>query len=173
MSEPWIEAPHLWKTKAAFFLYLRGALRRAVWEKWPPKFEFKNALCKPPPPEYTGKARTGSYCALTGKWVGKSAAEIDHIHGHVSLQDWDDVLPFIQHLCASKDNMQYVDKEAHRIKSYADRMGITFKEASAIKQAIAICKAKQDREFLAAQGIVPASNAAGRRKQIEQILKAD
>lgn len=173
MNEPWIEAPHIWKTKAAFFLFLRGALRRAVWEKWPLKFEFKNALCKPPPPGYTGRAKTGHYCALTGVWVGKSAAEVDHIHGHVSLQEWEDVLPFILHLCASKENMQYVDKEAHRIKSYADRMGISFKEAAAIKQAILICKNKLDKQFLTDRGIKPVSNAAGRRKQVEAVLKEE
>lgn len=173
MSEPWIEAPHLWKTKAAFFAFLRGALRRAVWEKWPLKFEFKNGICEPPPPGYTGRAKTGSYCALTGKWVGKSAAEIDHIHGHVSLQDWDDVLPFIQHLCASKENMQYVDKEAHKIKSYAERMGISFEEALAIKEAIHLCKTKQDKRWLTERGIIPGSNASTRRKQIERVLIND
>lgn len=171
MNEPWIEAPHLWPTKAAFFAFLRGNLRRAVWEKWPLKFEFKNGICEPPPPGYTGRAKSGYYCALTGVWVGKSAAEIDHIHGHVSLQDWADVLPFIQHLCASKSNMQYVDKEAHKIKSYAERMGISFKEAVAIKKAIQICKAKQDKKFLIERGVTPASSAAGRRKQIEELLK--
>lgn len=171
MSEPWIEAPHIWKTKAAFFAFLRGNLRRAVWEKWPLKIEFKNQTCEPPPSDYTGRAKSGNYCALTGVWVGKSAAEIDHIHGHVSLQDWDDVMPFIQHLCASKSNMQYVDKEAHKIKSYAERMGITFEEALAIKQAIHLSKTKQDKQWLIQRGLNPASNEAARRKQIERILK--
>lgn len=104
--------------------------------------------------------------------MGKSAAEIDHIKGHVSLQDWEDVLPFIQHLCASKENMQYVDKEAHKIKSYAERMGISFEEALAIKQAIYLCKNKLDKQWLIERGINPASNESGRRKQIERILKA-
>lgn len=169
---PWIEAPHLWPTKAAFFAFLRGNLRRAVWEKWPLKFEFKNGICEPPPPGYTGRAKSGYYCALTGVWVGKSAAEIDHIAGHVSLQDWDDVEPFVRHLCASKENMQYVDKEAHKIKSYAERMGITFDEALATKKAISLCKNKLDKQWLIDHGVDPASNEAGRRKQIERILKA-
>jgi hypothetical protein len=173
MSEPWIEAPHIWKTQAAFFAFLRGALRRAVWEKWPLKLEFKNQFCEPPPPGYTGRAKSGNYCALTGKWVGKSAAEIDHIHGHVSLQTWEDVLPFIQHLCASKENMQYVEKEAHKIKSYAERMGLTFEEAVVIKQAIEICKTKKDKQFLIEHGVKPATSAAKRRTQVEEVLKEE
>lgn len=169
-KEPWEEAPHIWKTKAAFFNFLRGNLRRAVWEKWPLKFEFKNEICQPPPEGYTGRARSGAICALSGDWVGKSAAEIDHVSGNISLQDWDDVLPFIQHLCCSKDNMQYVSKEAHKIKSYAEKQGITFEEALAIKKAIEICKSKKDKEFLLERGIEPASNATKRRAQIEKEL---
>lgn len=170
MKEPWIEAPHIWPTKASFFSFLRGSLRRAVWEKWPLKFEFKNEICHPPPKDYTGRAKSGSYCALSGEWVGKSAAEIDHIQGNVSLRDWEDVLPFIQHLCASKDNMQYVSKEAHKVKSYADKHGVSYEVALCIKEAIRTCKEKKDLTFLEERGIIPDTSQAKRRKQIENIL---
>lgn len=169
-EEPWIIASHIWPTKASFFTFLRGQLRRAIWEKWPLKIEFKNEACSKPPPDYTGRAKTGGYCALTGEWVGKSKAQIDHIKGNVSLQDWDDVLPFIQHLCASKENMQLVDPEAHKVKSYAEKEGITFEQALATKQAIAIIKAKNDRKWLEERGITPETNQAKRRIQIIEEL---
>lgn len=169
-KEPWEEAPHIWKTKAAFFNFLRGNLRRAVWEKWPLKFEFKDEICEKPPEGYKGRAKTGAYCALSGKWTGKSAAEVDHITGNVSLQDWDDVLPFIQHLCASKESMQFVSKEAHQIKSYAEKHGLTYQEAAAAKSAIAIMNSKKEKEWLKERGIEPGSNAAKRRKQVEKEL---
>lgn len=172
-KEPWIEAPHIWPTKASFFNFLRGNLRRAVWEKWPLKFEFKNGLCGQPPEDYTGRARSGALCALSGEWTGKSAAEIDHIFGNVSLQEWEDVLPFIQHLCASKDNMQYVSKEAHKIKSYADKHGISFQEASCVKEAIRLCKEKKDVDWIKKAGYTPASTQAKRREQIISILKQE
>lgn len=173
-GNPWEQAPHIWPTKAAFFNFLRGNLRRAVWERWPLKIEFKNESCSAPPEGYNGRAKSGAYCALSGEWVGKSAAEIDHIHGNVSLQDWDDVLPFIQHLCASKENMQYVSKEAHRVKSYADKHGLSFDEAYATKQAIALIKDKKDLTWLKERGIVPASNQKKRREQIvEYLTKGD
>lgn len=170
MNEPWIEYKHIWPTKAKFFAFLRGNLRRAVWEKWPGKIEFKNEKCKPPPEDYTGRAKSGAYCELTGEWIGKSAAEIDHIRGHVSLNDWEDVLPFIIHLCASKDNMAYVGKEAHRIKSYAERMGISFQDALIAKQVIALQKNKEDIAFLKSKGYTPASNQAKRKAQLIEIL---
>lgn len=173
MKEPWIEAPHIWPTKASFFNFLRGNLRRAVWEKWPLKFEFKNEICKPPPKDYTGKAKSGHYCALSGEWIGKSAAEIDHIKGNVSLQEWEDVLPFVKHLCASKSNMQYVSKEAHKVKSYADKYGISFEKAKIIKAAKAICDAKQDKQWLEERGIQPLSSASKRRDQIIEEMEKE
>lgn len=169
---PWNEYPHIWKTKAAFFAYLRGALRRAVWEKWPGKIEFKNESCTPPPEGIETRAKTGAYCSLSGEWEGKSKLEVDHIEGNVSLKDWDDVVPFIQHLCASKDNLQLVTKEAHKIKSYAERMGITYEEAVVEKQIIQICKTTASQiSFLTEKGIVPATNAAKRKQQIREILR--
>lgn len=170
-KNPWEESPHIWPTKASFFAFLRGNLRRAVWEKWPPKFEFKNEVCAPPPEGYKGRSRSGAYCALTGEWVGKSAAEVDHIKGNVSLQDWEDVLPFIKHLCASKDNLQYVSKEGHKIKSLAERKNLSFNDAMIEKKAISIIKSKGDKKWLEDRGVEPASNQKLRRQQIVDYLK--
>jgi hypothetical protein len=172
-KNPWEEAPHIWPTKSSFFTFLRGALRRAVWEKWPLKLEFKNQVCEAPPEDYKGRAKSGAYCALSGEWIGKSAGEIDHLMGHVSLKEWEDVLTFIQHLCASKDNMQFVSKEAHKIKSYAERMGISYEEAVREKKLIEICKTKKDVQFLKDRGIQPGTNAAKRKQQVREVLKND
>lgn len=173
-KELWEEYPEIWPTKASFFSWLRGALRRAVWEKYPIKMRFKNNACSPPPKGYVGKAKSGANCALSNEWVAKSYLEVDHILGNASLRDWSDVLPFIQHLCAREDNLQLVSKEAHKIKSYAEKQGISFKEASAEKQAIKIIKDKKDLQWLSDCGIVPASSQAKRREQIvKKILEGN
>lgn len=173
MKEPWAEYPHIWKTKAAFFSWLRGGLRRAIWEKYPPKLEYKNSICAPPPAEYEGRARSGAACALTGVWTGKSKLEIDHIQGHVPLRDWEDVLPFIQHLCAGADNMQAVEKEAHKVKSYAERQGLTFEQARAEKEVIKILKlpAAKQKQWLEEQGVSPARSLKERSEQIREVLR--
>lgn len=167
--KPWEEYPHLWKTEAAFWTYVRGALRRGLWEKSPIKLDFKNKACEKPPKDYTGRAKSGTYCALTGEWTGKSKAEVDHKDGHMSLLGWDDVLPFILHLVPPPDSLQLVDKEAHKIKSYAERMGITFEEAVIQKKVIQICKG-DEKKWLLDNGVEPMSNLAKRKQQIQDYL---
>lgn len=170
--KPWEWYPHLWKTEASFWSYLRGGLRRGLWEKSPIKLDFKNKNVSSPPEGYTGRAKTGSYCALTGEWVGKSASEVDHKEGNVSLLSEDDILDFIRHLVPPPDSLQLVGKEAHKIKSYAERQGISFKESKATKKAIEIEKEKRVEETLKGLGVTPASNAKLRRKQlVEAFMK--
>lgn len=164
--KPWLEYPEIWKTEAEWWTYLRGGLRRGLWEKSPIKFSYKNANCSKPPEGYTGRAKTGAECALSGEWTGKSKLEVDHCEGHMSLLCWEDVLPFILHLVPPKGSLQLVDKEMHKIKSYSERMGISFEEALAQKKAIEIMKQKQDKGWLIERGITPASNEKARRKQI-------
>lgn len=137
--KPWEWYPDIWATEAKFWVWLRGSLRRAVWNKSPIKITFKNGVCKPPPEGYNGKAKSGAYCALSGKWEGKSKLEIDHISGNVSLKNEEDILGFIQHLIPPPDSLQAVTKEAHKIKSYSESRGLDFKEAVAIKKAIHCC----------------------------------
>ncbi len=167
--KPWEEYPHIWKTEAAFWSYIRGALRRGLWEKSPIKLDFKNKACTPPPKGYTGRAKSGSYCALTNEWTGKSKTEVDHKKGHMRLLSWEDVLDFVLHLVPPPDSLQLVDKEAHKIKSYAERTGMSFEEALIEKKAIDVCKG-DDKGWLVAKGVTPASNAKLRRQQIKEVL---
>lgn len=170
MAEPWIEYPELWPTKSSFFVFLRGCLRRGIWEKYPPKLMFKDASAYKPPEGYQGKAKRLGKCALTGEEVAISKLEVDHLEGHVKFTDWSDIENFIKHLCASRDNMQLVTKEAHKIKSYSERMGISFEEAWIEKQAIQICKG-DSKQWLIDKGVEPKSNAKLRRQQVVEVLK--
>lgn len=135
-KEPWEAYPKVWPTKAKFFSWLRGGFRRAIWSKYPGKIIFKNEHCFPPPEGYSGRAKSGAYCSLTGEWVNKSALEVDHVIGEASLRGWEDVESFVRHLCTTPDNMQLVSKDAHKIKSYSERMGIPFEEGQLEKEVI-------------------------------------
>lgn len=172
-KELWELYPHVWKTKSAFFTWMRGCLRRAVWERYPIKIEFKNEHCKPPPEDYTGRAKSGEYCSLSGEWTGKSAAEIDHIVGNVSLNDYSDIEDFVRHMCTKKSNMAFVSKPAHKIKSYSEKMGISYEEAVIQKEVIAICKEKADFQdkFIKLNNGNPCKNSKERRTEITNIIR--
>ena len=134
--EPWEAYPEVWPTKASFFSWLRGGLRRAIWEKYPGKIIYKKSQLTKPPAGYVGKAKSGAICALTGEWVGNSKLQVDHVIGEASLRDWCDIESFARHLCTNNDNMQLVEVEAHKIKSYAERRGISFEDAMFEKKYI-------------------------------------
>lgn len=163
--------PDIFPTEAAVWTRLRGDLRRGIWEKSSAKFQFKNKACTPPPKGYTGRARLGAECALTGEWTGKSKMEVDHKKGNVSLRKPEDVVPFIAHLLSSGDQLQLVSKEAHKVKSYAERYGMDFEEAKATKEVIAMEKRKGEVEsFLKGEGIKPARTKKARREQAVKVL---
>ena len=144
---PWETHSHIWKTKAAFFTYLRGNLRKAVWDTYPVKLDFKNKNVYPPPPDYKGRAKSGACCSLSGEWIPKSYLEVDHKIGSASLREWNDIMPFLEHLLLCDKNLALVSKEAHRIKSYAERMGITYEDAEVEKKyIIPFKKLKADKQ---------------------------
>lgn len=168
--EPWVWYPEVWPSKAKFYTWLRGRFREAVWNRSPIKIIFKNGECKPVPAGVETRAKSGTYCALSGVWEGKSKLEVDHISGNASLREEGDILDFLKHLIPAPGSLQLVTKEAHKIKSYAEKQGITYEEAWFEKKAIEIMKG-DEKEWLTIRGIIPGSNATKRRQQIIDELK--
>ena len=135
------------------------------------KFKLKNETATPPPKDYTGKGRKGHYCPLTNEWSPTSKNEVDHLSGNKPFTDIDDLIPYVVHLMASTDQLQVVNKEAHKIKSYAEKEGITYTQAAVQKKVIDLCKGKGDAtEWLVSVGIEPESNAKKRRQQVYDYL---
>lgn len=151
------EHPDIFPTEASFWSFLRGCLRRGIWEKSPMKFKFKNSNVNKPPSDYTGRGKKGAFCALTGEWEMTSKLEVDHVKGHIPLKCEEDIVPFIEHLLASGDQLQLVSKGAHKVKSYAERMGISFNEALVAKQVIGFKKNDLDSmiQILSGLGVSP------------------
>lgn len=171
---PWIEHPNIWKTRSAFMSFLRGGIRRALWNRSPIKLEFiKQNRRKIKNPNPRGKVETvwGGTCALTGKEFPLNQLEVDHVVGNHSLNNLEDIQSFIENIVlVSFDDLQFVSKDAHRVKSLADKMGISFNDAYVEKQAIQICKG-DSKQWLLDKGVQPTSNAKSRREQIVEILK--
>lgn len=170
--EKWEKYPHIWKSKSAYYVWLRGHFRK-IWARYPIKLEFKKNNAYLPPEGYTGRAKRMGTCALCGeKNIPISQLEVDHIEMTGGFDCEESAMEWLWKLLCDEDNMQLVHKGCHKIKSYAERHGITFQDACIEKEAIDIVKNKKDKEWLLAHGVEPASNAKGRRLQIVETIKA-
>ena len=164
------EMSHVWKSESAYFTWLRGSIRRAMWSKNPVKLEFiKQNRIKIPNPNPKGKVKEvwGGVCALTGNTYPIGDMEVDHISGNHSLKTLDDLVPFVKGIVMiTLDDLQLVSKEAHKIKSYAEKQGISFEEAKIEKEVIELIKQKKDKEYCIENNIPIQSTQSARRKAI-------
>ena len=164
------EMSHVWKTESAYYTWLRGSIRRAMWAKNPVKLEFiKQNRVKIPNPNPKGKVKEvwGGVCALTGNIFPIGDMEVDHKEGNHSLKTLDDLVPFVKGIVMiTLDDLQLVSKEAHKIKSYAEKQGISFEEAKIEKEVIEIIKQKKDKAYCVEHNLVVESTQSLRRKTI-------
>lgn len=171
----WEIHPTIWKTEAAYMSWLRGGIRRSLWNKSPVKMEFirHNRIKIPNPnPRARVKEVWGGVCALTGEVHVLSDLEVDHKIGNHSLRNLDDLLPFIKAIVmVSFDDLQFVSKKAHKIKSYAERMGISFDEARVIKEIIELQKSGKDTEKLLQLGVTNDNIPSTKDKRRELLTK--
>lgn len=97
---------------------------------------------------------------------------VDHIIPAGQLNQTEDIQGFVERLLyVTEDDLRLVCKGCNSALGYADKHGVSFTEALLVKKVIAICKAKQDKQWLSERGITPSSNAAKRRAQIIEYLK--
>lgn len=178
MKEPWVEYPEFWKTQSAFFSWVRGGIRRGLWEKNPIKLSFiKERRVMIPNPNPKGKKPEvwGGRCEVCNGVFTQKDLQVDHKTGGHSLKSMDDLLPFFKGIVlVSKDDLQMICKGCHTIKSYADKESISFEEARLQKEVIHLSKQpiKAIEAFLAHNGHSGSpKNAKQRREAIEAVLR--
>lgn len=170
--QPWEKYPNVWKTESDYWSYIRGNFRR-IWSRYPVKLEFKKNNSYLPPSDYKGRAKKMGTCALCGETnIPISKLEVDHKDQVGSFNSRETAFDWFWELLCEEENMQLVHKDCHKIKSYADKMKISFNEAMMEKEVIKICKMKVDVQWLADKGIEPAKNQKLRRKQILDYFKS-
>lgn len=175
MREPWISYPHIWKTKAAFLSFIRGGIRRALWNRSPIKLEFIKKYrkrIKNPNPKGKVAEVWGGTCSLCNKDFPTQQLNVDHKIGNNSLKELGELQTFIESIVlVQESDLQFVCLPCHKIKNLQERTGVDFESAKITKEVIAIMNSKADKQWLKDRGITPASNAKLRRKQIEEVLK--
>jgi len=182
--EPWEQCPDVWKTKAAFFQWMRGQMRRA-WSRHPVKVSYMhNHRERVPLGKKTKKNPTGLVwgcrCEHCNNLFKQTECEVDHIEAAGSFKGWEDFEAWMVKLMhINWDSIRVVCKECHRIISYAERMKITFEEAKLEKKVIAFTKQSvatqlKDIHKIAAQGgvrIPNPTNAKQRRAMYKKLLQ--
>lgn len=173
--EIWDKYPDIWKTQSAFFSWIRGGVRRSLWNRHPIKLEFlKNNRRKINNPNPRGKVAQvwGGDCALCNNTFTIKDLEVDHKTGNHSLTKIEDIQKFIEGIVlVTESDLQMVCKPCHKAKSMADKQGISLEEALISRKVIAIMKEKLDKEFLTERGITPQGTIAKRKLQIEEVLR--
>ena len=143
--EPWTCCPDVWPTKAKFFQWMRGQMRRA-WSRHPVKVSYMaNHRERVPLGRVTTKNPTGLVwgckCEHCGTLKRQTECEVDHIEAAGSFKGWEDFEAWMMKLMhINWDSIRVVCNECHRIISYAERTGKTFEEAKLEKEAIAFSK---------------------------------
>ena len=163
----WEDPLSPWKSKSAYFTWLRGMLRRA-WMRNPISIKFKNSKCRSARPHdgVNHRVKSVGSCARCGGLFAKSKLEVDHIEPAGALRDWEDVEPFVRRLLgASSESLRLLCKPCHGIVTAAERFQCSEDDAVIRKNLIQFGKtrAKEQVLLLTQLGLPPGRNAAERR----------
>ena len=141
------ENSDVWKSKASLMSYIRGGVRRSLWNRHPSKTKLvKEKRFQIPNPNPNGKKPTvwGGECEICNNLFIEKELQVDHIRDHgSSLKDISDIQQFIEDIViVTRDDLRWVCKGCHEIVSYSQKMNISFEQARIEKQFIQIKKDK-------------------------------
>lgn len=179
---PW-EWSSAWKTKAQYFSWLRGQIRQ-IWSAYPVRTEWKNSMLRPVTPEerkqkiFHPSTKKVGQCVFCQEWFAGSKLEVDHIEETDGCYSFETAEKFLWRMAAEPtENMALVCKPCHKVKSYAERQGISFEEARVQKAVIAKEKelGKRAKKFLLDKGYSEdeTSNSAKRRSCLEKLIREE
>jgi hypothetical protein len=141
-KEVWKTYPQIWKTKAQYFTWLRGGLRK-LWSDYPARKEWKRGQLRKVTPEeratrvFHPSTKNVGQCVFCKEWMAGSKLECDHLHSSQGCYDFETAQEFLWYCTNLEGNdFQLACKPCHKIESYREKMGISFEEARVTKQAI-------------------------------------
>ena len=178
--EPWKIEGNPWGTEAKFLAWVRGVLRKG-WSRHPIKILFLQSVrqrIENTNPRSMKRFPTtwGCQCSLCGGMFPQAEIEVDHIEAAGGFKSIHDIGEWAAKLfLVDFKSIRAVCKGCHKVKSYAERMGLTFEEAQAVKAAIEFCKRPKEEvlAFLAQHGYngTFVSTAAKRKALVETLYK--
>lgn len=143
MMEPWEDPNGIWKSKSAFFSYIRGQLRRA-WTHYPIAKKFKDKACRPN--RRRGRAKFVGECASCNATMAKSHLQIDHIIPAGSITSWETSGDFLRGLFTTSDNMRLLCKKCHNMVTQMERFQCSKEEAIIRSKVVAFAKESPENQ---------------------------
>tara|TARA_R110001583_G_scaffold195183_1_gene370323 strand:+ start:1092 stop:1706 length:615 start_codon:yes stop_codon:yes gene_type:complete len=161
-NEPWKEKGSIWKSKSAYWTWIRGQLRRAA-SRYPIKnaFIYANRFSMANGKFKNGntKIQWGGECNHCEETFILRKLAVDHIIPAGSLLDPSQLEEHITRLFCSYENFQFLCKECHDKKSLRDNLlmkgvDISAKDAERAKKWILIKNLKVEplRKWLSERG---------------------
>lgn len=171
--------PSIWKTRSAFFSWLKGCIRRS-WNRHPAKVELlkKNRVKIPNENPRSSKRFpfvSGQVCSVCKDTFPEKECQVDHVlEETASLTQLSDIQLCVEKLLVvSESDLRIVCTSCHSIISLSQKLGISFEDAQIEQKVIALCKdLKKCLAFLEQRGYtgITVSNAEKRRNLVRQIL---
>lgn len=173
------ENKEIWKSKAMFFSFIKGLLRRG-WMRHPVKIKLINKYRKQiPNPKPKGRKMVwGAECSICHETHVLSNIEIDHkLEESAILTKLSDIQSCAEKLLVVvEDDLRILCKPCHSIVSLAASHNLTFDEAVIEKKIIALMKdRKKCLVILEEHGYDTKTlkNEAKRREALRQIFKGE
>lgn len=119
---PWITYSHIWNTEAKWWSWLRGNIRRAVWNRSPVKLEAIKLKRIRILNERTGNEVWGGRCNICQQEYLLKDLQVDHVTGGHSLRSVEDISTFVQAMVfVAPEDLQLVCKPCHKQKTLEER----------------------------------------------------
>mgnify|MGYP001550323657 FL=1 len=108
-------------TKAAFFSFIRSALRQKS-RRWAPIYQCLQDARRPSRSR-NKRLKWEFICAKCKRWYPASKVSVDHKVPAGSLKDFADLPGFVERLFCEKDQLQVLCLKCHDIKTKKERKG--------------------------------------------------
>lgn len=172
------ENKEIWKTESAFLSYIRGGVRKALWNRHPSKTKLINSKrVQIPNPNPRGNKATvwGGECDICKKLFVSAELQVDHIRESGSqLKNISDIQQFIEDIViVTQDELRWVCINCHSVVSHSQKRGISFEQAKIEKHVISLDKENKVVDILTGLNInyIPSTKAKRKALLLEILLK--
>lgn len=159
----------------------KGLMRDAVRKKWmfcPTKLAFL-LMNRIPDMDNSTRTKWLQRCAICGELFKEGEVNVDHRFGEKSFTEWGDAQSYASSILdVCFDDLQILCIKDHKTKTRCEALGLDWTTEEGWRLGlleqeftkIMDSKAKGQKDYLVAKGVIPERNEDLRKQQIRQVL---